>query len=111
MKSLISWQGGLTLPKYFHFVKQTAVLVWLEDGHALIRALKRLSVCPLPLAVLSLIAVLRAGTRGRRVIALDSPQKFREFLEGSNLISKLQAKHDLLKKTLGDGKLSFLTMP
>ncbi|XP_037539367.1 SLIT-ROBO Rho GTPase-activating protein 1 [Nematolebias whitei] len=29
--------------------------------------------------------------------------KFREFLEGSNLISKLQAKHDLLKKTLGDG--------
>ncbi|XP_063754052.1 SLIT-ROBO Rho GTPase-activating protein 1 isoform X2 [Eleginops maclovinus] len=29
--------------------------------------------------------------------------KFREFLEGSNLISKLQAKHDLLKRTLGDG--------
>ncbi|XP_061891398.1 SLIT-ROBO Rho GTPase-activating protein 1 isoform X3 [Entelurus aequoreus] len=29
--------------------------------------------------------------------------KFREFLEGSNLISKLQAKHDLLKKTLGEG--------
>ncbi|XP_036375991.1 SLIT-ROBO Rho GTPase-activating protein 1-like isoform X2 [Megalops cyprinoides] len=29
--------------------------------------------------------------------------KFREFLEGSNLISKLQAKHDLLKKALGDG--------
>ncbi|XP_061677946.1 SLIT-ROBO Rho GTPase-activating protein 1 isoform X6 [Syngnathoides biaculeatus] len=27
--------------------------------------------------------------------------KFREFLEGSNLISKLQAKHDLLKRTLG----------
>uniref|UniRef100_A0A3Q0RPR7 SLIT-ROBO Rho GTPase-activating protein 1 n=1 Tax=Amphilophus citrinellus TaxID=61819 RepID=A0A3Q0RPR7_AMPCI len=26
--------------------------------------------------------------------------KFREFLEGSNLISKLQAKHDLLKRTL-----------
>ncbi|XP_078805230.1 SLIT-ROBO Rho GTPase-activating protein 1 isoform X5 [Oryzias latipes] len=29
--------------------------------------------------------------------------KFREFLEGSNLISKLQAKNDLLKRTLGDG--------
>uniref|UniRef100_A0A6Q2XYX4 SLIT-ROBO Rho GTPase-activating protein 1 n=1 Tax=Esox lucius TaxID=8010 RepID=A0A6Q2XYX4_ESOLU len=29
--------------------------------------------------------------------------KFREFLEGSNLISKLQAKHDLLKKALGEG--------
>uniref|UniRef100_A0AAQ5ZWX6 SLIT-ROBO Rho GTPase-activating protein 1 n=1 Tax=Amphiprion ocellaris TaxID=80972 RepID=A0AAQ5ZWX6_AMPOC len=28
--------------------------------------------------------------------------KFREFLEGSNLISKLQAKHDLLKRTLGE---------
>uniref|UniRef100_A0A8C2ZFJ0 SLIT-ROBO Rho GTPase-activating protein 1 n=1 Tax=Cyclopterus lumpus TaxID=8103 RepID=A0A8C2ZFJ0_CYCLU len=31
--------------------------------------------------------------------------KFREFLEGSNLISKLQAKHDLLKRTLGEGTL------
>uniref|UniRef100_A0A8C4SH39 SLIT-ROBO Rho GTPase-activating protein 1 n=1 Tax=Erpetoichthys calabaricus TaxID=27687 RepID=A0A8C4SH39_ERPCA len=30
--------------------------------------------------------------------------KFREFLEGSNLITKLQAKHDLLKRTLGEGK-------
>uniref|UniRef100_A0A3B3SK78 SLIT-ROBO Rho GTPase-activating protein 1 n=1 Tax=Paramormyrops kingsleyae TaxID=1676925 RepID=A0A3B3SK78_9TELE len=29
--------------------------------------------------------------------------KFREFMEGSNLISKLQAKHDLLKRTLGEG--------
>ncbi|KAI1883393.1 hypothetical protein AGOR_G00230980 [Albula goreensis] len=29
--------------------------------------------------------------------------KFREYLEGSNLISKLQAKHDLLKRSLGDG--------
>ncbi|KAJ8382751.1 hypothetical protein SKAU_G00035290 [Synaphobranchus kaupii] len=29
--------------------------------------------------------------------------KFREFLEGSNLISKLQAKHDLLNRSLGDG--------
>ncbi|XP_035282847.1 SLIT-ROBO Rho GTPase-activating protein 1-like isoform X1 [Anguilla anguilla] len=29
--------------------------------------------------------------------------KFREFLEGSNLISKLQAKHDLLKRSLADG--------
>uniref|UniRef100_A0AAR2J1X7 SLIT-ROBO Rho GTPase-activating protein 1 n=1 Tax=Pygocentrus nattereri TaxID=42514 RepID=A0AAR2J1X7_PYGNA len=30
--------------------------------------------------------------------------KFREFLEGSNLIAKLQAKHDLLKRALGEGK-------
>ncbi|KAG7270726.1 hypothetical protein CRUP_026324 [Coryphaenoides rupestris] len=29
--------------------------------------------------------------------------KFREFLEGSNRISKLQAKHDLLKRTIGEG--------
>uniref|UniRef100_A0A669CRD3 SLIT-ROBO Rho GTPase-activating protein 1 n=1 Tax=Oreochromis niloticus TaxID=8128 RepID=A0A669CRD3_ORENI len=33
--------------------------------------------------------------------------KFREFLEGSNLISKLQAKHDLLKRALGEG--TFMT--
>uniref|UniRef100_M4AXG9 SLIT-ROBO Rho GTPase-activating protein 1 n=1 Tax=Xiphophorus maculatus TaxID=8083 RepID=M4AXG9_XIPMA len=39
--------------------------------------------------------------------------KFREFLEGSNLISKLQAKHDLLKRTLGDGtvKVLFFALP
>ncbi|XP_075712982.1 SLIT-ROBO Rho GTPase-activating protein 1 isoform X5 [Rhinoderma darwinii] len=30
--------------------------------------------------------------------------KFREHLEGSNLIMKLQAKHDLLQRTLGEGK-------
>ncbi|XP_023647191.1 SLIT-ROBO Rho GTPase-activating protein 1 [Paramormyrops kingsleyae] len=29
--------------------------------------------------------------------------KFREYLESSSLISKLQAKHDLLKRTLGEG--------
>lgn len=33
-----------------------------------------------------------------------SPQKFKEYLNGSNLITKLQAKHDLLKQTLGEGK-------
>uniref|UniRef100_A0A3B5A095 SLIT-ROBO Rho GTPase-activating protein 1 n=1 Tax=Stegastes partitus TaxID=144197 RepID=A0A3B5A095_9TELE len=32
--------------------------------------------------------------------------KFREYLEGSNLISKLQAKHDILKKALAEGKRS-----
>uniref|UniRef100_A0A3B5KWL5 SLIT-ROBO Rho GTPase-activating protein 1 n=1 Tax=Xiphophorus couchianus TaxID=32473 RepID=A0A3B5KWL5_9TELE len=39
--------------------------------------------------------------------------KFREFLEGSNLISKLQAKHNLLKRTLGDGtvKVLFFALP
>uniref|UniRef100_A0A8C9XN33 SLIT-ROBO Rho GTPase activating protein 3 n=1 Tax=Sander lucioperca TaxID=283035 RepID=A0A8C9XN33_SANLU len=30
--------------------------------------------------------------------------KFKEYLNGSNLIIKLQAKHDLLKQTLGEGK-------
>uniref|UniRef100_A0AAQ5XXR7 SLIT-ROBO Rho GTPase activating protein 1b n=1 Tax=Amphiprion ocellaris TaxID=80972 RepID=A0AAQ5XXR7_AMPOC len=34
--------------------------------------------------------------------------KFREYLEGSNLISKLQAKHDILKKALAEGKTSRL---
>uniref|UniRef100_A0A8C5KEU2 SLIT-ROBO Rho GTPase-activating protein 1 n=1 Tax=Jaculus jaculus TaxID=51337 RepID=A0A8C5KEU2_JACJA len=29
--------------------------------------------------------------------------KLREYLEGSNLITKLQAKHDLLQRTLGEG--------
>ncbi|KAM3833325.1 SLIT-ROBO Rho GTPase-activating protein 1 [Vipera latastei] len=29
--------------------------------------------------------------------------KFREYLEGSNLITKLQAKHDSLQQTLGEG--------
>uniref|UniRef100_A0A8C2ZET1 SLIT-ROBO Rho GTPase-activating protein 1 n=1 Tax=Cyclopterus lumpus TaxID=8103 RepID=A0A8C2ZET1_CYCLU len=37
--------------------------------------------------------------------------KFREFLEGSNLISKLQAKHDLLKRTLGEGTDSGQAIP
>uniref|UniRef100_A0A8C4HX26 SLIT-ROBO Rho GTPase-activating protein 1 n=1 Tax=Dicentrarchus labrax TaxID=13489 RepID=A0A8C4HX26_DICLA len=37
--------------------------------------------------------------------------KFREFLEGSNLISKLQAKHDLLKRTLGEGFKCFTRHP
>uniref|UniRef100_A0A3Q0SY34 SLIT-ROBO Rho GTPase activating protein 3 n=1 Tax=Amphilophus citrinellus TaxID=61819 RepID=A0A3Q0SY34_AMPCI len=34
--------------------------------------------------------------------------KFKEYLNGSNLIIKLQAKHDLLKQTLGEGKKPFL---
>lgn len=33
-------------------------------------------------------------------------QKYKEYLNGSNLIVKLQAKHDLLKQTLGEGKTS-----
>uniref|UniRef100_A0A8C4HVN4 SLIT-ROBO Rho GTPase-activating protein 1 n=1 Tax=Dicentrarchus labrax TaxID=13489 RepID=A0A8C4HVN4_DICLA len=36
--------------------------------------------------------------------------KFREFLEGSNLISKLQAKHDLLKRTLGEGTVFLFSL-
>lgn len=31
-------------------------------------------------------------------------QKFKEYVNGSNLITKLQAKHDLLKQTLGEGE-------
>lgn len=31
-------------------------------------------------------------------------QKFREYLEGSNLVSKLQAKHDVLKKAIAEGE-------
>lgn len=31
-------------------------------------------------------------------------QKYKEYLNGSNLIVKLQAKHDLLKQTLGEGE-------
>lgn len=35
-------------------------------------------------------------------------QKYKEYLNGSNLIVKLQAKHDLLKQTLGEGTTSRL---
>ena len=31
-------------------------------------------------------------------------QKLKEFLEGRNLITKLEAKHDLIQKTLGESK-------
>uniref|UniRef100_A0A669BTR6 SLIT-ROBO Rho GTPase activating protein 2 n=1 Tax=Oreochromis niloticus TaxID=8128 RepID=A0A669BTR6_ORENI len=31
--------------------------------------------------------------------------KLKEFLEGRNLITKLEAKHDLIKKTLGEGEI------
>uniref|UniRef100_A0A4W5QUZ9 SLIT-ROBO Rho GTPase activating protein 3 n=1 Tax=Hucho hucho TaxID=62062 RepID=A0A4W5QUZ9_9TELE len=37
--------------------------------------------------------------------------KFKEFLNGSNLIIKLQAKHDLLKQTLGEGKAPRVSHP
>lgn len=43
----------------------------------------------------------------RNLIALFSPlslQKMKEYLEGRNLITKLQAKHDLLQKTLGESE-------
>lgn len=41
--------------------------------------------------------------------SVSDPQKFREYLEGSNLISKLQAKHDILKKALAEGETSLST--
>lgn len=31
-------------------------------------------------------------------------QKLKEFLEGRNLITKLEAKHDLIEKTMGESK-------
>lgn len=31
-------------------------------------------------------------------------QKLKEFLEGRNLITKLEAKHDLIDKTLGESE-------
>lgn len=37
-------------------------------------------------------------------------QKYKEYLNGSNLIVKLQAKHDLLKQTLGEGETFFYTL-
>uniref|UniRef100_A0A8B9EGL9 SLIT-ROBO Rho GTPase activating protein 3 n=1 Tax=Anser cygnoides TaxID=8845 RepID=A0A8B9EGL9_ANSCY len=37
--------------------------------------------------------------------------KFKEYLNGSNLITKLQAKHDLLKQTLGEGELRRQAIP
>lgn len=38
------------------------------------------------------------------VLVLCVLQKFKEYVNGSNLITKLQAKHDLLKQTLGEGE-------
>lgn len=43
--------------------------------------------------------------------SVSDPQKFREYLEGSNLISKLQAKHDILKKALAEGETSLTCLP
>lgn len=43
----------------------------------------------------------------RNLSSLVSPlplQKMKEYLEGRNLITKLQAKHDLLQKTLGESE-------
>lgn len=43
----------------------------------------------------------------KNLSSLISPlllQKMKEYLEGRNLITKLQAKHDLLQKTLGESE-------
>uniref|UniRef100_A0A668AFJ1 SLIT-ROBO Rho GTPase activating protein 2 n=1 Tax=Myripristis murdjan TaxID=586833 RepID=A0A668AFJ1_9TELE len=37
--------------------------------------------------------------------------KLKEFLEGRNLITKLEAKHDLIQKTLGESELDCHTVP
>ncbi len=33
-------------------------------------------------------------------------QKLKEYLEGSNLIAKLQAKHDMLKRSIAEGDVT-----
>lgn len=38
-------------------------------------------------------------------------QKYKEYLNGSNLIIKLEAKHELLKQTLGEGRAHCLCIP
>lgn len=38
------------------------------------------------------------------LVSLLPLQKMKEYLEGRNLITKLQAKHDLLQKTLGESE-------
>ncbi|PNI53114.1 SRGAP3 isoform 3 [Pan troglodytes] len=37
-------------------------------------------------------------------LKIENEEKFKEYVNGSNLITKLQAKHDLLKQTLGEGE-------
>ena len=50
----------------------------------------------------------RTQTEANVCFYFFNPQKFREYLEGSNLISKLQAKHDILKKALAEGETIFI---
>lgn len=38
-------------------------------------------------------------------------QKYKEYLNGSNLIVKLEAKHELLKQTLGEGRALCVFIP
>ncbi|XP_019753144.1 SLIT-ROBO Rho GTPase-activating protein 1-like isoform X1 [Hippocampus comes] len=56
---------------------------------------------------------LTTGAQAKRdpgAVCLLLFQKFREYLEGSNLVSKLQAKHDVLKKAIAEGyKAELLT--
>lgn len=54
--------------------------------------------CPVDICVLCFF---------QNLSSLVSPlalQKMKEYLEGRNLITKLQAKHDLLQKTLGESE-------
>lgn len=44
------------------------------------------------------------GPASCNVLVLCVLQKFKEYVNGSNLITKLQAKHDLLRQTLGEGE-------
>lgn len=36
-------------------------------------------------------------------------QKLKEYLEGSNLIAKLQAKHDMLKRSIAEGDVALFS--
>ncbi|TWW62135.1 SLIT-ROBO Rho GTPase-activating protein 3 [Takifugu flavidus] len=54
------------------------------------------------------VAKRRSNQQETETFYFSASRKFKEYLNGSNLIIKLQAKHDLLKQTLGEGELSFL---
>eukprot|EP00069_Balaena_mysticetus_P018032 bmy_00459T0 len=43
-----------------------------------------------------------SGALAQDPLSATPPAKFKEYVNGSNLITKLQAKHDLLKQTLGE---------
>lgn len=45
------------------------------------------------------------------ILSFSFLQKYKEYLNGSNLIVKLEAKHELLKQTLGEGRAPCVFIP